>query len=167
MLRKFIVSLALVALSTSLQAQESDMTKLSDENQLRSVHMQVVMAMFFKPDHLQIEKLLDKNATRKSGPPGSALGLIQGVKRGGLALANQGSIHEISFFTKQSLPELQKRYPKLRFLVDENRMPKHIKDGVGCLIVLKALENGKVLKLGLVANKVDGEFKIVHTEDEP
>jgi hypothetical protein len=52
-------------------------------------------------------------------------------------------------------------------LLKGDRVPAHLEDALGCLVVFKHLEQGRVYRSALVSKKNGNEYKVVYIDDEP
>jgi hypothetical protein len=102
---------------------------------------------------------LHETAIRKNGQPGSALHMISQQPSGSPDL----TISETIYFRNSEIPRVSSRFPDDMW--DENRIPSHIRNGLGCLVVLEIKDESTKGLVAFVVEEVDGEYRIIYIDD--
>jgi hypothetical protein len=130
--------------------------------------IEAVSAMFLRPDPQRLAGLLDKEAQWKKAGPGSAIEVVEEL-RNEPSDVKLTSVREIAFFSTVDLPALKERFPKAK-LWNADRVPQHLNNGLGCLVVWQNLDEKRPRDtelLTFVVKKSGDNYRIVYVDDLP
>jgi hypothetical protein len=129
----------------------------ADSVPAKAVALKMITAYFLDGNTKEALKFVAGEAQRKDQGPGSALRIFQSRPPSGL------SPGEIIFFQQSEIAELQKRFPDDMW--QARRIPAHIKDGLGCLMVMSSADKEKTGLVAFVIHKREDGHKVTYTDD--
>lgn len=135
---------------------------------LRAVCLEFVAAVLVTPDPERLAPLIDKQAASKKRGPGSALQIVEDLKKPGKKefFLQNFRLQGVQLFTAETLPDIQKQHPQVRYLTGD-RVPAHLEGGLGCLFQFRHVGQNRLYTNALVAKKVGDKAVIVYMDDEP
>ena len=177
---KEIISLFILAIFVGNPFQEENETSTTHSADSKAVSesakgirlsakknaMEFIEAVFIDPNPEILKRHFSPNAIRKNGKPGSALRLIEDVKKKGPELVAAVELKAIEFFDVSELPRMQEKYSELSFLKGD-RVPQYLKQGMACLFTFEHTEQKRIYKSIVVYEMLGNEQKIVYVDDEP
>ena len=125
------------SVSTAQIATEKEVDPHHNQ-EAKATALDAITSMFLRPDSKKLATLIDKDAQWKNHLPGSALEAIKEIADKRAAIASV-SVQEVRFFTMDDMARLKERYSNVR-LWNEDRVPQHLKNNLGCIVVSRNLK---------------------------
>jgi len=134
-------------------------TAIASENQLKSTALKAVDLLFLNGDNEAFLELVAANAERKTNGEGSAVESFKKQKEG---MFTKAALSEVIFVTLRNIPKLKEAYPDDMW--NEDRIPTHLADGLGCLVLVDVGEGNKGMMF-FVLKGIDGRSLITYFDD--
>lgn len=129
----------------------------SSDDQLKSTALKAVNLLFLNGNTSAFLTLVSPDAERKTNGAGSA---IEAFKKEGTF--TRVSLSKLVFVTLENISEIKEAYPGDMW--DEDRVPAHLGDGLGCLVIVDVGEKKKgMMFFGLKI--IEGQSRITYFDD--